>query len=145
MGVSHVATAIRPWRVADTMGAMSTSPNPRPAAIALAVETVGLLAWSAVVLASGLSGERVVTEHGSETWLGLYGLLIAALIGLLAWAINRGKRWASGPAITAQVLLIGGAVYSSDFLTLAMQLALGAYGLIALALLLRLRAATHRA
>ncbi|MDO5722934.1 MAG: hypothetical protein Q4P33_00830 [Flaviflexus sp.] len=122
-----------------------TPHNSRPAAIALAVETVGLIAWSGVVLASGLAGERVVTEHGSETWLGLYGLVIAALIGLLAWAINRGSKWASGPAITAQVLLIGGAVYSSDFLTWPMQVALGAFGLIALVLLLRLRAATHRA
>lgn len=124
--------------------AMTTSPNPRFAVLALAVEAVAGAAWSGVVLFSGLAGERVVTEHGSETWLGLYGLVIAAIIGLLAWAIGRGQRWASGPAITAQVLLIGGAIYSSEFLTWPVQIALAMYGLLALIALIRLRAATHR-
>lgn len=86
------------------------------AALGVALEALVLGVWSITVLVSGLSGETVVTEDGSDTGLGIFMLVVAILLGGVAWAVWKDVRWATGPAITLQVLLIGGAVISTDFL-----------------------------
>lgn len=99
------------------------------AAGGIAVEAIALAAWSVTVLMDGLEGQSTVTRDGSETVLGAFMLGVAVLIGVLSWALFKGYRWPSGPAITIQVLLIGGAVVSNDFLSIPIMA-----GIIALAL-----------
>ena len=91
-------------------------PTERIAALGVALEALALGAWSVTVLISGLTGERVVTDDGSETTLGAFMLVVAVLLGGIAFAVWKEVRWATGPAITLQVLLVGGAFYSTDFL-----------------------------
>lgn len=98
------------------------------AAIGVGLEALVLCIWSITVLVSGLSGETVVTEDGSETTLGIFMLVVGLMLGGIAIAVWKDVRWATGPAITLQVLLIGGAVISTDFLNIA---ALGAIILFA--------------
>src|SRR5699024_109743 len=98
------------------------------AAIGVGLEALVLCIWSITVLVSGLSGETVVTEDGSETTLGICMLSVGLMLGGIAIAVWKDVRWATGPAITLQVLLIGGAVISTDFLNIA---ALGAIILFA--------------
>ncbi|AZQ77053.1 MAG: hypothetical protein ACTHUY_01270 [Flaviflexus sp.] len=98
------------------------------AAIGVGLEALVLCIWSITVLVSGLSGETVVTEDGSETTLGIFMLIVGLMLGGIAIAVWKDVRWATGPAITLQVLLIGGAVISTDFLNIA---ALGAIILFA--------------
>lgn len=88
------------------------------AALGVALEALLLGAWSITVLVSGLTGERVVTQDGSETTLGAFMFVVALMLAGISFAVWREVRWATGPAITLQVLLIGGAVISTDFLSL---------------------------
>ena len=89
------------------------------AAIGVGLEALVLCIWSITVLVSGLSGETVVTEDGSETTLGIFMLVVGLMLGGIAIAVWKDVRWATGPAITLQVILIGGAVISTDFLNIA--------------------------
>jgi len=109
------------------------------AAAGVALEALVLGAWSITVLVSGLTGEQVVTREGSETALGAFMLFVALLLGGIAAAVWKRVRWATGPAITLQVLLIGGAAISSDFLGIAIILAIIFYAVVVAVALIAIR------
>lgn len=111
----------------------------RLTALGIGLQTLALTAWCIAVIYSGVSGEQVVTRDGSEVTLGLVGLIIALVLGVITWTVWKGYRWSTGPAITLEVLFIGGAVMSGDFLSLGQQIGLVTYGVILTALLLMLR------
>ena len=68
------------------------------AAIGVGLEALVLCIWSITVLVSGLSGETVVTEDGSETTLGIFMLIVGLMLGGIAIAVWKDVRWATGPA-----------------------------------------------
>lgn len=106
------------------------------AALGVALEALVLGAWSITVLVSGLSGEQVVTRDGSETTLGGFMLFVAVLLAGISFAVWKDMRWATGPAITLQVLIIGGSVISTGFLSLPIITVLILYAvLVSLALI----------
>ncbi|WP_182354512.1 hypothetical protein [Flaviflexus huanghaiensis] len=114
-------------------------PVERIAALGVAVEALVLGSWSATVLVSGLTGEQVVTDDGSETVLGAFMLSVAVLLAGIAFAVWKEVRWATGPAITLQVLLIGGAFYSTDFLSVPAIAAIVVYAVLVSIALVALR------
>lgn len=109
------------------------------AAIGVGLEALILGIWSITVLVSGLSGETVVTEDGSDTTLGIFMLVIAILLAGIALAVWKQVRFATGPAITLQVLLIGGAVISTDFLHIGFIIAIIIYAVLVGTALINLR------
>ncbi|WP_054952427.1 hypothetical protein [Flaviflexus massiliensis] len=109
------------------------------AAIGVGLEALILGIWSITVLVSGLSGETVVTEDGSDTTLGIFMLVIAILLAGIALAVWKQVRFATGPAITLQVLLIGGAVISTDFLHTGFIIAIIIYAVLVGTALINLR------
>lgn len=109
------------------------------AAIGVGLEALVLGIWSITVLVSGLSGETVVTEDGSDTTLGIFMLVIAILLAGIAVAVWKQVRFATGPAITLQVLLIGGAVISTDFLHIGFIIAIIIYAVLVGIALINLR------
>lgn len=109
------------------------------AALGVGLESLVLAVWSITVLVSGLSGEQVVTADGSETTLGVFMLFVAVLLGGISVAVWKGVRGATGPAITLQVLIVGGAVISTDFLSLPVITALIIYAVLVSAALIAIR------
>lgn len=109
------------------------------AAIGVGLEALILGIWSITVLVSGLSGETVVTKDGSDTTLGIFMLVIAILLAGIALAVWKQVQFATGPAITLQVLLIGGAVISTDFLHIGFIIAIIIYAVLVGIALINLR------
>lgn len=109
------------------------------AALGVALEALLLGAWSITVLVSGLTGERVVTQDGSETTLGAFMFVVALMLAGISFAVWREVRWATGPAITLQVLLIGGAVISTDFLSLPIITIIILYAIVVSLALIKIR------
>lgn len=99
-------------------------------ALGVVLEALALAAWSITVLVSGLSGESVVTDDGSETMLGAFMLFVAVLLAGVAFALWKEMRWSTGPAITLQVLVVGGAAISTGFLSLPVITALIIYAIL---------------
>lgn len=114
-------------------------PAQRIGSLGVALEAVVLGAWSITVLVSGLTGEQVVTDDGSETTLGLFMLVVALLLAGISFAVWKEVRWATGPAITLQVLLAGGAVYSTEFLPIITVSAIILYALLVAVALIAVR------
>jgi hypothetical protein len=84
-----------------------------------AVRGPATLRWAVGLLAAQAAGLAVVTVllvyadvvATTTTVQGAIGLtifaaLMAALIGLFAWSLHRRRRWARGPAIVLQLLLV---------------------------------------
>lgn len=121
----------------------SNTPGPtQPQQIAtagVALEALLLAFWAITVIFSGMTGEHFLTQTGNETALGFFTLGIAALLGVLAFFIFRGSKWATGPAITLQVLIIGGAVTSGDFLDVGLMVLISAFAVGVALVLIRLR------
>jgi len=84
-----------------------------------AVRSPATLRWAVGLLAAQAAGLVVVTVllvyadvvAATTTVQGAIGLtiftaLMAALLGLFAWSLHRRRRWARGPSIVLQLLLV---------------------------------------
>ena len=70
----------------------------------LAVETAAMVALVVFLVYADVTGGA--TSRGGAVMLTVFTALVAALIGWLAWALWRRRRWARGPAIVLQLLLL---------------------------------------
>jgi hypothetical protein len=88
---------------------MPEAPPREPATLRLAVwmlagETVVLLAVLVFLLYQDVTGAADTAQGAAAVTL--YTALFVVVLGGLAWALHRRRRWARGPAIVVQILLI---------------------------------------
>jgi hypothetical protein len=94
---------------------------------ALAVVTVWLVYEIATTTATSVRGAVLVTTYAG---------LMAALFGLLGWALNRRRAWARGPAIVLEMLLIPIGYYMTTGGVAWLGLPVIAFGLVGAGMLL---------
>jgi hypothetical protein len=80
-------------------------PAPAPLVVAASVAAVegGLVVLLAVLELAALSSERLALGITTATFFALYG----AGLAWCAWAITRGRTWARGPILIAQLIQLG--------------------------------------
>jgi hypothetical protein len=88
---------------------MPEAPPREPATLRFAVwmlagETVVLLAVLVFLLYQDVTGAADTAQGAAAVTL--YTALFVVVLGGLAWALHRRRRWARGPAIVVQMLLI---------------------------------------
>lgn len=70
----------------------------------LAAESAGVLAVTVFLLYEDLTAP--VGSAGGAFAVTLYAAVMATALGLLGWALHRRRKWARGPALVLQLLLI---------------------------------------
>lgn len=70
----------------------------------LAAQAVGLVGLTIVLVYADVVA-TATTPQGA-IGLTIFTALLAALLGLLAWSLLRRRRWARGPSIVLQLLLV---------------------------------------
>ena len=68
------------------------------------VETAALTAVAAAVLYQDVDGSAGSARGAAAVTM--YTALVAAALAVLAWSLGHRRRWARGPAIVAQLLLL---------------------------------------
>jgi hypothetical protein len=76
----------------------------RWAVVLLAVQAVGLVGLVVVLVFADFRSTSTSTV--GATGLTVFVVLIAALFGLFVWALEGRRRWARGPAIVFELLLL---------------------------------------
>lgn|SRR5262245_8101398 len=87
------------------MPAGATIPSTlRWAVVLLAVQAVGLVALVVLLVVEDVRSTS--TSSAGAAGLTVFAALIAALFGLFVWALAGRRRWARGPAIVLELLLL---------------------------------------
>jgi hypothetical protein len=84
----------------------SANPSPVPVKVSgglVGLEAIGLLALAAVTVVSGLRHDARIAQLIGQ---GLYFVVLALLLGVVASGLIRGKRWSRTPAIVAQLVVV---------------------------------------
>ena len=86
------------------MSAPPTAPTLRWAVALLALEAAALAVVVGVLIYEDVA--TTPTSMRGAVLVTLYAVIMTAVFGGLAWALHRRQRWARGPAIVMQLLLV---------------------------------------